>query len=174
MGRTSETVSLVLEILSDMAKIVPMPFETPYDHVKRMRRVEYSAYSHSMRQLQKRGAVKIINRNGKKFIKITRKGELQILLQKAELPMRGKWDGKWRLVMFDIPLSSNEKRFIFRKLLKRNGFCKLQASVYVSPYPLNRDAIRFLKETKLIEYIRIIRADEIDDDTMLRKKFELN
>ena len=56
---------------------------------------------------------------------------------------------------------------------KKNGFYKLQASVFVSPHPLNREAIKYLKETGLYSYVRILRVDEADDDRDLRKKFGL-
>ena len=49
----------------------------------------------------------------------------------------------------------------------------MQASVYVSPYALNREAVEYLKETGLIEYIRIGRLEELDDDADLRKKFKI-
>jgi CRISPR-associated endonuclease Cas2 len=81
------------------------------------------------------------------------------------------WDGKWRFVFYDIPEDSKDKRQLFRKLLKRNGYQKLQASVFVNPYPLNREALDYLKKTGLINYIRIVRVDEIDDDSNLLKKF---
>jgi phenylacetic acid degradation operon negative regulatory protein len=95
------------------------------------------------------------------------------LVHKARLPEKGPWDGKWRLFMFDIPEDYKEKRNILRKLLKANGFYKLQASVYINPHPLNREAIRFLKEKKLNQYIRILRVDEIDNDEDIKKRFNL-
>jgi len=57
--------------------------------------------------------------------------------------------------------------------LKREGFVKFQNSVFISPNKLNRDAIEYLKETKLIGFIRILRIDEIDDDRELRKVFNI-
>ncbi len=75
--------------------------------------------------------------------------------------------------MFDIPESSKSKRSLLRRLLKKNNFCKLQASVYINPYPLNREAVEYLKETGLIEYIRILKVEELDNDIELLKKYGL-
>ena len=75
--------------------------------------------------------------------------------------------------MFDIPEESRELRNRFRLLLKQYGFKMLQASVFISPYPLNREAIAYLKETGLIDYIRILKVEEIDDDRDLKKYFQL-
>ena len=39
------------------------------------------------------------------------------------------WDGRWRLVIFDIPESLREARHHIRRLLKELGFQQLQLSV---------------------------------------------
>src|SRR5689334_11532298 len=77
-------------------------------------------------QMEKRGWVKRAEQNGKKFFKLTSEGELQNLFGKAFVQKElGKWDGKWRLVIFDIPESSRDKRSQVRNLLKQNNFKKL-------------------------------------------------
>jgi DNA-binding transcriptional regulator PaaX len=75
------------------------------------------------------------------------------------------------MVIFDIPQDASKERDQLRRLLLINDFCKLQASVYISPYPINREAIDYLKETGLIKYIRFARIDELDEDKDLKKKF---
>ena len=75
--------------------------------------------------------------------------------------------------MFDIPEGSKEKRAILRSLLKRNDFCKLQASVYISPFSLNREAISYLNSSGLRDYIRILKVEEMDYDKDLLKRFGL-
>ena len=122
---------------------------------------------------KKQGLVKEISKNGKKFIQLTSKGELELLLRKAYLEKPKNWDGLWRILIFDIPEDCRDKRSLLRSLLKRNSFIKLQASVFISPYPLNREAVTYLNQSSLINYIRLIKASEIDDDTDLRKKFKL-
>jgi len=49
----------------------------------------------------------------------------------------------------------------------------LQASVFISPHPLNREALIYLRQSGLMEFIRILRVDEMDNDKRLRKKFGL-
>jgi CRISPR-associated endonuclease Cas2 len=77
------------------------------------------------------------------------------------------------MVIFDIPENASRERDQLRRLLLLNDFKKLQASVYISPYQINREAINYLKETGLIKYIRFARVDELDDDKDLKKKFNL-
>lgn len=133
-----------------------------------------SAFNTAIYYLAKRGVIKIVDKNNERFIKLTRKGELEALMLNARLaPQVGVWDGKWRMVMFDIPEESHKKRDQLRSLLKLHGFYKLQASTYINPYPLNRAAITYLTESKLIDYIRIARVEEMDNDKDLRKHFRL-
>jgi DNA-binding transcriptional regulator PaaX len=126
--------------------------------------------------LKKKGLIKEISKNGKRFFELTKKGEMQELLIKASInPIKKEaWDGKWRLAIFDIPEEAREKRDKLRRLLKENGFIKLQASVFINPYPLNRSAVLYLKQSGLIEFIRLARIDDLDDDSDLKKKFKLN
>ncbi|MEK7618089.1 MAG: CRISPR-associated endonuclease Cas2 [Patescibacteria group bacterium] len=129
----------------------------------------------TLHRLKKEGLVKQISKNGKHFIELTKKGELETLLIKAHTNLSAptEWDGKWRQVIFDIPEDTKDKRDKLRRLLKKHGFYGLQASVFVSPHPLNREAIAYLKETGLIDYIRIGRLEELDDDKDLKKRFKL-
>lgn len=131
------------------------------------------ALRNAVYNLKRKGLLKIVNKQGKKFLELTAKGEIEKLMSLASIERPAKWDGQWRIMIFDIPESSREKRNLLRSLLKRNGFYKLQASVFISPYPLNKEAIAYLRETRLYEFIRIIRANAIDDDKDLRKKFSL-
>jgi len=123
--------------------------------------------------LIRNGYIRYVDKNNERFVKITKKGELKILMSKAGVTKAAKWDGKWRLIVFDIPEESREIRNRFRALLKQYGFKMLQASVFICPYPLNREAIAYLKETDLINYIRMLKIEEIDDDRDLKKKFSL-
>lgn len=171
---TIDILGALSETLKALGHALPLPFETPYGYVKRQRNVGKKTYYDTVYRLQKRGAVKIINKNGQKFIKLTKKGELETLLAKTRLAKPGHWDGKFRLFMFDIPEYSHTKRDQLRYLLKREGYKKLQASVFINPYPLNREGIEYLQKTGLINYIRIMRVDDMDNDKELKKYFDLS
>jgi phenylacetic acid degradation operon negative regulatory protein len=131
-------------------------------------------YRNSISRLKKRGLIKVYSKQGVKFLELTKKGELKVLLDLADLEKPAVWDGRWRLIIFDIPEDAKPQRDRLRKLLKQHEFRKLQASVYISPYPLNRQALDYLKKTGLIGYIRILRVDDMDFDLDLKKKFKLS
>ena len=47
------------------------------------------------------------------------------------------WDGQWRLVLFDVPISRNSERAWLRRYLANHGFGCLQGSVWLTPDPID-------------------------------------
>jgi phenylacetic acid degradation operon negative regulatory protein len=48
-----------------------------------------------------------------------------------------RWDGKWRLVAFDLPEVQSSTRKRLRRFLRDHGFGYLQNSVWITPDPLD-------------------------------------
>lgn len=165
----------ILTTLFMLADVMPRPFEGKTHYFKRTwgGNLSYKLYWQALTRLEEKGWIKIFKERESEFVKLTKQGQLQALLIKAKIKKPQKWDGKWRLIVYDIPEDSREQRHLFRKLLKQNGFYKLQASVFISPYQLNREAVSYLKQAGLNRYIRICRIDEFDNDKDLKKHFGL-
>ncbi len=172
-SRIGSIASEVINFIEEVGQLLPLPFESPYAHLKRIRRLPYTNYYNTVRRLQKRGWVNIIEKNGQRFIRLTREGQLYALFNAAKMDIPLRWDEKWRMIIFDIPEFARSQRNLLRKLLKKNNYYGLQDSVYISPYPLNRAAISYLQRVNLMDYIRIVRIDEMDNDKDLKKKFKL-
>lgn len=49
------------------------------------------------------------------------------------------WDGRWRLVLFDIPTAQNSHRTRLRRYLRDKAFGYLQNSVWITPDPLEEE-----------------------------------
>jgi DNA-binding transcriptional regulator PaaX len=49
------------------------------------------------------------------------------------------WDGRWRLVLFDVPTAQNTHRTRLRRYLRDKGFGCLQNSVWVTPDSLEEE-----------------------------------
>jgi len=77
--------------------------------------------------MEERGLVRVVSKQGKKFLALTVKGELEKMFAKAKVSVIKEWDGKWRMIVFDIPDGASEKRDQLRWLLKRHGFIKLSS-----------------------------------------------
>jgi phenylacetic acid degradation operon negative regulatory protein len=50
-----------------------------------------------------------------------------------------EWDGRWRLVLFDVPTVQNTHRNRLRRYLRIKGFGYLQKSVWITPDPLEEE-----------------------------------
>lgn len=117
-------------------------------------------------------------REGEKLVKITitaegKKKLLEYKLDEMEIKKPKKWDGLWRIVIFDIPESKRPARDALRAKLKELGFYKLNKSVFVFPYPCLGE-IQFIEEIfKISPYINFIEANKIEYDKWLRSKFDL-
>ncbi|MBI1754711.1 hypothetical protein HY250_02060 [Candidatus Azambacteria bacterium] len=90
---------------------------------------------------------------------------------KIEKPAR--WDGRWRMVVFDIPERLKQGRMALSGKLKELGFYPFQKSVFIFPYPC-KDEIDFIIELfNLRPYVRTLTVLEIDTDLDLRRRFHL-
>ncbi len=100
-----------------------------------------------------------------------KKKALEYDLENLALKKPKRWDGKWRMILFDIPNTKSKAREAIRYHLKRLGFYRYQKSIFVHPYPC-RDELDFVIELYGIRlHVRYIVAEEIDNDIHLRKVF---
>ena len=116
------------------------------------------------------------NEDGTITISVKKAGQLitkRKNLDHLEVARPKKWDGKWRIVLFDIPEKNKKAREALREKLRDLGFKEYQKSVFVHPYPCE-DEIAFLREVfEIKKHVRLGTLDKIDDDLALRDHFDL-
>ena len=119
------------------------------------------------------GFLKIINKDGKEYVALTEEGEKRIEYFKNKEEKNVKWDGKWRVVVFDVWERTRKKRDALRWEIKNFGFVQLQRSVWV--YPYNCAQFIELLKTNLSfgKNIRYMVVEKLDHDENLRKHFQL-
>jgi|GEM_PF-3723829 len=94
-------------------------------------------------------------------------------LQKKEKTATSAWDGKWRIVLFDVPESKRPIRDYLRNVLKRQGFIEFQRSMWVWPYRLPEFISKLISDSHMRKYTRAITTYDIDYDEDLRRMFKL-
>lgn len=107
-----------------------------------------------------------LSENGKRKIK-----EFQV--EDLQIKRYAKWDGIWRIVIFDIPKKKSHERETFRGKLKELGFFQLQESVWAFPYPCQQEVEFIVELFGVYPYVNFIEAVHIKDDVKLRKHFSL-
>ncbi len=83
------------------------------------------------------------------------------------------WDGKWRIVAFDIPESLSVLRHRVRSILKRAGFMRLQNSVWVFPHDCVELSALIKEDARLRECVLYGVLEEIEGSARLKKLFGL-
>lgn len=78
-----------------------------------------------------------------------------------------KWDGKWRMVLFDIPETKKHFRMWLGSQLFNSEYKLLQKSVYIGKFPLEESLMKEIIDRNLYQYVRIITIGEIDDEAFL-------
>lgn len=111
-----------------------------------------------------------------KSLRLTPKGEqaLQLLeFQNYRQQKPRRWDGKWRVIIFDIPEPRRGLRQKVRTTLRTMGFERIQDSVWAYPYDCE-DVITLLKaDFKIGKDILYMIVESIENDGWLRKEFKL-
>ncbi|KKS87871.1 MAG: hypothetical protein UV62_C0022G0003 [Parcubacteria group bacterium GW2011_GWC1_43_11] len=85
------------------------------------------------------------------------------------------WDKKWRLVIFDIPEKKKPAREVLREKLKDLGMKKLQHSIWITPFPCEKEINLIKTVFNLSDYwVDVIITENIGaKEYQMRKHFDL-
>lgn len=130
----------------------------------------------TLSKMKKRGLITFEERNGKRFPRLTPKGERQaarITLGDLSIPKPRRWDRRWRMVIFDIKEARKRDRVRIRTILQRLGFLRAQDSVWIFPYDCEEFVALIKAEMKLGRDVLYVIADAIEYDRPFREHFGL-
>ena len=116
------------------------------------------------------------NNDGTTSLLLTSQGKqkaLRFKLDNIKVSRPSRWDGLWRVVIFDIPESKKKARDSFSLKIKQLGLHPLQKSVFICPFEC-RDEVDFLIEMfDLRSYVRFLVVKDIDTESDLKRIFRL-
>ncbi len=98
-------------------------------------------------RMKRKGWVVFEMKDGRKHMRVTEKGMREITsirLGTYTIRQPRKWDGRWRMVMFDIVERRRKDREKIRSILLNLGLYRLQDSVWVHPFDFE-EVIALLK-----------------------------
>ncbi|MFA6190013.1 MAG: hypothetical protein WC711_00645 [Candidatus Staskawiczbacteria bacterium] len=107
---------------------------------------------------------------------LTQKGRLKSLDFRLNnlKNQKEKWDGKWRMVAFDIPEKYKQGRDALRNKLKSIGFRELQKSVFIVPYNCKEEIVLLVELFKLGKYVRFGVLEFIDNENYLKSLYKIS
>ena len=128
-------------------------------------------------KLRKQGLVDFYKKNNQIYISLTEKGKkkagwMQIDALKIKKPK--KWDGKWRILLFDIMETKKFHREALRGKLIELGFRLLQKSAWIIPYEC-KDEIGLLKSFFGLsdKEVKLAVVSNIEGEKELKERFKL-
>ncbi|PJE59635.1 MAG: hypothetical protein COU85_02630 [Candidatus Portnoybacteria bacterium CG10_big_fil_rev_8_21_14_0_10_44_7] len=133
-------------------------------------------FKNTFYQLRKRDLVDFTRTKKGREARLTKKGRqqvLKILFENYKIQPQQKWDGLWRVVIFDIPNEKTAFRDMLRQRLDRMGFFQLQKSVFISPYQCKNEIDILCEVYNLWDFINYLEVLYIDNEGDLRSFFGL-
>lgn len=107
---------------------------------------------------------------------ITQKGEREFDRVLNNLRQTGKWDGRWRLVIFNVPEKRRDLRDRIRRALSRLGMGILQPSVWISPKDIKNEIENIRERLNLkntLKFFEVSRNSALDK-TIIAKSWKLS
>ena len=137
----------------------------------------YGRITQAIRNLERAGMVRTSGAREKRRVELTEKGRSTIetiYASEYRIPEPAFWDGRWRVVMFDIREKRRKVRAKLRLLLLGAGFLRLQDSVWVHPFPCDEfiGLVRAHLKSGTGEMLSFT-AEALESDKKLREYFRL-
>lgn len=142
--------------------------------IKAWKNVNKKDLGRIIKRLEKQEMISITEQNSQISIMITEKGKKRLLeydFENIELKAKRR-DGKWRLIIFDIPEDKKSARDIFRRKLLELDFIRLQDSVFASAFPCKSEIDFLCHFLEISDFVTLVSLDKIErGEKLLFKKY---
>lgn len=130
-------------------------------------------------ELRRQSLVVVAKNSGSVKFTLTPAGAYRlqkVYVDEIQIEKPKKWDGKWRVVTFDVPNTQSKNRLSFTKHISKLGFTMIQKSLWVYPYPCAPEINKITDYYNLTRYCSFFTITEIDKTTLtkLKTKYGVN
>ncbi|MBI2593531.1 hypothetical protein HYW44_02730 [Candidatus Daviesbacteria bacterium] len=122
------------------------------------RPLKKSALAQALKRLREKELLEEIFESGNLAYKLSAAGQDLLLFQHDEVE---DWDGKWRIIIFDIPEKQRKIRRILRGKLKEWGFKPWQKSVWATRRNIIEKLKDLILELKISKWVALIESDNV-------------
>lgn len=119
-----------------------------------------AALSKAIKRLRENGFVELLS-DQELAVRLTDSGRVQALWTKMRLEDE-KWDGKWRLVIWDIPEKRRQAKDLLRHQLKQLGFIKYQQSVWASKKNCTLLLKEYIKKAGIQDWVTVLESGHLN------------
>jgi len=132
-----------------------------------MRKIQWrksrNRFAKFINDLKRRGYLKTRIEKDKRAVILTPKGvekALKITLERSDKKKRK--DGKWQMIIWDVPENYKKTRNRFRDALKLLGYQQLQESVWICPYSVLKETECLIRFYGVESYVRLFLISEVE------------
>lgn len=162
-----------LEASGDVVSFIFSPRRTIHDLPgpknpvigKYLRDKNRQKFSQMIYHLKQNNYIKVKNLRGNHALILTKKGIDKALQAKFKLDNNNKQkrkDGKWVMLIFDVPEKYRKSRDLLRSILHNLGYKMFQQSVWVTPYNVSEKTEELLQTYSLEDFVRIFLIEKIN------------
>ena len=119
-------------------------------------------------ELRRQGLVDIAKKDRAYQFTITPAGAhrlQQVMIDEIRIEIPEKWDKKWRLVTYDVPVKFSAPRQAFTNRLQAQGFSMLQRSLWVHPAPCFIEVEQIAIHYNIMRYCTLMEVDRLDEQS---------
>lgn len=146
--------------------------------IKKLKKYPNKKVYDTFYKLEKQGLVNFYEKDNQIYISLTEKGKKKagwMQIDELKIKKPEKWDGRWRILLFDIAEMKRTYREALRGKLKELGFQLFQKSAWINPYDCAKE-INLLKSFFGLsnKEMKFVVSKDIGDDAELKKGFGLD
>lgn len=120
-----------------------------------------ASLAQALKRLREKGYIDLDKFNNDLILKLTDKGRGEAVLRKVLKDE--EWDGKWRIIFFDIPEKHRKVRNVLRSKLKTWGFSPWQKSVWASKKNITEIIRQFIKQIGVEKWVVVIESTNVNN-----------
>lgn len=168
--KTKQAINIALQVLG-VAGLVGIVIVAPnalqgLAPLLKKTSIKDSDYARLLKELKRQGLVYITQSGGEIHYTLTPAGAYRLqemVVDELVIPRPSKWDKRWRLVTFDIPVAQSRSRQKFVGKLQTLNFTMLQKSLWVYPFPCFDQIEQLAGHYNVFRYCNLMEVDRLDE-----------
>jgi DNA-binding transcriptional regulator PaaX len=128
-------------------------------------------------RLKQKGEIEFIEHNGKRYARLTKRGEEALAFEQQKMLLTNtkpkKWDHRYRLIIFDVPEKRKKIRDRLRYEMQDVGFLRVQDSAWIYPYDCEEFIALLKADLHIGKDVLYAVVEEIENDARIREYFGL-
>jgi len=159
MDKTGDVLNFITKP-NTMYHRLPGPKNPVFDKYRKDK--NRTTFSKFIYRLKSNNYIRVENLKGKEAIILTKEGLHKALKASFIIESRKKRkDGKWTMLIFDVPEKWRKSRDLLRSILHNLGYKIFQKSVWITPYDVSKKTEHLLQYYSLDEFVKIFLIEEI-------------